>query len=117
MMSDEEENGISLEKEIIFVAKLHETLVNNFDLEPVSINLRKDPDFGYQAGDFILKYDLGFGDELIVTCRREGGNMLITLDSGGRQMHYSIPLDLYVDDDFMPVVDEEFEKLISDWFE
>lgn len=117
MTADKVEDEISLDKDLIFVSKLHETLVNNFDLTPVSILLRKDPDFGFSAGDFVLEYDLGYGEELIVSCRREGGNMLISLNSGDRDMRYSIPLDLYVDDEFMPVVDEEFERMISEWFE
>jgi len=115
-----EESGneeVELDKEIIFVSKLHEILVGNFDLQPISILLRKDPDLGYEAGEFVMHYDLGFGEELLIRCKREGGNMLISLDSGGREMHYAIPLDLYVDDDFLPVVDEEFEQLVGEWFE
>lgn len=114
--SDQEET-IPLDKEIIFVVKLHETLVSGFDISPVSISLRKDPDLGFLEGEFLMEYDLGYGDTLMVTCMREGGNMLISLSSSGKETNYSVPLDMFIDDDFMPVVDEEFTKLVQDWFE
>lgn len=115
--SGDEEDAVSLDKEIIFIVKLHETLVRGFDISPVSICLRKDPDFGFLEGEFVMEYDLGYGDSLNVVCKREGGNMLISLSSSGKETDYSVPLDLFVDDDFMPVVDEEFMKLVQDWFE
>lgn len=114
---DDEEDAISLDKEIVFVVKLHETLVSGFDISPASISMRKDPDFGFSEGEFLMEYDLGYGDTLMVTCRREGGNMLISLSSSGKETNYSVPLDMFIDDDFMPVVDEEFTKLVQDWFE
>jgi hypothetical protein len=114
---EEPEDMVELDKEMVFVVKLHETIVSNFDVTPLSINLRKDPDFGLLEGEFVLEYDLGFGEKLIIVCKREGGNMLIILESGEKQMNYSVPLDLYIDDDFMPVIDEEFMKLVQDWFE
>jgi len=114
---DDDENTVSLDKEIVFVVKLHETFVSGFDISPVSISLRKDPDFGFSEGEFLMEYDLGYGDTLMVTCRREGGNMLISLSSSGKETNYSVPLDMFIDDDFMPVVDEEFTKLVQDWFE
>jgi len=114
---DDDENTVSLDKEIVFVVKLHETFVSGFDISPVSISLRKDPDFGFSGGEFLMEYDLGYGDTLMVTCRREGGNMLISLSSSGKETNYSVPLDMFIDDDFMPVVDEEFTKLVQDWFE
>jgi len=113
----DDENTVSLDKEIVFVVKLHETFVSGFDISPVSISLRKDPDFGFSDGEFLMEYDLGYGDTLMVTCRREGGNMLISLSSSGKETNYSVPLDMFIDDDFMPVVDEEFTKLVQDWFE
>jgi hypothetical protein len=114
---EDDEQIISLDKEIVFVVKLHETLVSGFDISPVSISMRKDPDFGFSEGEFLMEYDLGYGDTLIVTCIREGGNMLISLSSSGKETNYSVPLDMFIDDDFMPVVDEEFTKLVQDWFE
>lgn len=117
MTGEGREEEISLDKDIIFVSKLHEILVANFDLQPLSIRLRRDPHIGFQGGDYVLLYDLGFGDELSVSCRREGGNMIVTLDSGGRRTTYSLPIDLYIDDEFMPVIDEEFERTVSEWFE
>jgi len=114
---DDDEDTISLDKEIVFVVKLHETLVSGFDISPVSISMRKDPDFGFSEGEFLTEYDLGYGDTLMVTCRREGGNMLISLSSSGKETNYSVPLDMFIDDDFMPVVDEEFTKLVQVWFE
>jgi hypothetical protein len=114
---DDDEDAISLDKEIVFVVKLHETLVSGFDISPVSIGMRKDPDFGFSEGEFLMEYDLGYGDTLMVTCRREGGDMLISLSSSGKETNYSVPLDMFIDDDFMPVVDEEFTKLVQDWFE
>ncbi|MDH4123339.1 MAG: hypothetical protein OEV21_04590 [Thermoplasmata archaeon] len=111
------EEMISLDKEIIFVVKLHETLVTNFDVIPMSISLRNDPEFGPVEGEFVLEYDLGFGEMLVLTCKREGGNMLIALESGDKIMNYSVLLDMYVDDDFMPVTDGEFSMLIENWFE
>lgn len=117
MAFDESEDEIVLDKDVIFLSKLHETLINNFDLIPVSIRFRKDPDIGFAGGDFLLQYDLGYGEELLISCRREGGNILIELESGEKQVNYSVPLDLFVDDEFMPVVDEEYEKLVVKWFE
>ena len=114
---EDDEDSISLDKEIVFIVKLHETLVSGFDVSPISISMRSDPDLGFSDGDFFMEYDLGYGDTLIVTCKREGGNMLITLSSSGKESDYSVPLDQYVDDDFMPVVDEEYSKLVQDWFE
>jgi hypothetical protein len=114
---DDDEGRVSLDKEIVFIVKLHETLVSGFDVSPVSISMRRDPDFGFSGGDFLLEYDLGYGDTLIVACKREGGNMLISLSSSGKEFDSSVPLDQYVDDDFMPVVDEEFTRLVQDWFE
>jgi len=116
-VEDDDEGSIPLDKEIVFVVKLHETLVSGFDVSPVSISMRSDPDFGFSGGDFLMEYDLGYGDTLIVTCKREGGTMLISLSSSGKESDYSVPLDQYVDDDFMPVVDEEYAKLVQDWFE
>lgn len=113
----DDEDMVEIDKEMVFVVKLHETIVSNFDVAPMSINLRKDPDFGLLEGEFVLQYDLGFGEKLVIICKREGGNMLIILEAGEKQTNYSVPLDLYVDDDFMPVVDEEFVKLVQDWFE
>ena len=114
---EDDEDIVSLDKEIVFVVKLHETLVSGFDISPVSISMRKDPDFGFSEGEFLMEYDLGYGDTLMATCRREGGNMLISLSSSGKETNYSVPLDLFIDEDFMPVVDEEFTKLVQDWFE
>jgi hypothetical protein len=114
---DDDEETVSLDKEIVFVVKLHETLVSGFDISPVSICLRRDPDFSFSEGEFLMEYDLGYGDTLKVTCRREGGNMLISLSSSGKETNYSVPLDMFIDDDFMPVVDEGFTKLVQDWFE
>ena len=116
-VGEDDEDTIPLDKEIVFIVKLHETLVSGFDISPVSIGLRKDPDFGFLQGEFLMEYDLGYGDTLMVTCRREGGNMLISLSSSGKETNYSVPLDLFIDDDFMPVVDDEFTKLVQDWFE
>jgi len=111
------EDEISLDKELIFVAKLHETLVNNFEVSPVSIRLRKDSELGFADGEFVLEYDLGFGEMLTIYMRREGGEMLISIESGDKRMDYPVPLDMYIDDDFMPVPDEEFVALVQDWFE
>ncbi|MEM2839768.1 MAG: hypothetical protein QW505_05620 [Thermoplasmata archaeon] len=113
----DDEDEISLDKEVIFVAKLHETLVNNFEVSPVSIRLRKDSEFGFSDGEFVLEYDLGFGEMLVISMKREGGEMLISIESGDRRMDYPVPLDMYIDDDFMPVPDEEFVSLVQDWFE
>lgn len=115
--SDEDSDEIILDKELMFVAKLHEALVSNFEVAPVSIRLRKDPQFGFADGEFVLEYDLGFGEMLLISMRREGGEMLISIESGDRRMDYPIPLDNYIDDDFMPVPDEEFVTLIQEWFE
>jgi len=112
-----EDSVINLDKEIVFIVKIHEILVKNFEVSPVSIGLREDPDIGLEGADFILDYDLGFGDSLSLMCRREGGNMLITLVSSDREINHSVPLDAYVDDDFMPVADEEFVNLVQNWFE
>ena len=114
---DDEENEIGLDKELIFVAKLHETLVSNFEVAPVSIRLRKDPEFGFADSEFVLEYDLGFGEMLLISMKREGGEMLISIVSGDKRMDYPIPLDNYVDDDFMPAQDEEFLLLVQEWFE
>lgn len=115
--SDEGSDEIILDKELMFVAKLHEALVSNFEVAPVSIRLRKDPQFGFANSEFVLEYDLGFGEMLLISMRREGGEMLISIESGDRRMDYPIPLDNYIDDDFMPVPDEEFVALIQEWFE
>lgn len=115
--SDEGSDEIILDKELMFVAKLHETLVSNFEVAPVSIRLRKDPQLGFADGEFVLEYDLGFGEMLLISMRREGGEMLISIESGDRRMDYPILLDNYIDDDFMPVPDEEFVALIQEWFE
>lgn len=113
----DDEDTISLDKELMFVAKLHETLVNNFEVTPVSIRLRKDPESRVADSEFVLEYDLGFGETLLISLMREGGEMLISIVSGDKRMDYPIPLDNYIDDDFMPVPDEEFVSLVQDWFE
>jgi len=113
----DEADEISLDKELIFVAKLHETLVSNFEVSPVSIRLRKDPELGFSDTEFVLEYDLGFGETLLISMRREGGEMLISIESGDRRLDYPVLLDMYIDDDFMPVQDEEFIELVQDWFE
>jgi len=113
----DEADEISLDKELIFVAKLHETLVSNFEVSPVSIRLRKDPELGFSDAEFVLEYDLGFGETLLISMRREGGEMLISIESGDRRLDYPVLLDMYIDDDFMPVQDEEFIELVQDWFE
>jgi len=106
-----------LDKEMVFIVKMHEVLVTNFEVSPVSMSLREDPDLGIKGADFVLEYDLGYGDEMCIVCRREGGNMLVTLLSNDREIDHTVPLDSYVDDDFMPVADEEFVKLVQSWFE
>ena len=120
-MADEEGEGeegiVQLDKEVIFIAKMHEILVKNFEVSPVSISLREDPDIGLDGLDFLLEYDLGFGDSLSLECRREGGDMLVTLVSSEREISHAVPLDSYVDDDFMPVGDDEFNDLVQSWFE
>jgi len=121
-MADEESDGgeeaaVALDKELIFIVKMHEVLVSNFEVSPVSISIREDPDLGLRGADFILDYDLGYGESMSIVCRREGGDMLITLFSNDKEISHTIPLDSYVDDDFMPVVDEEFAKLVQNWFE
>ena len=108
---------VPFDKEIIFVAKLHEILVNAYDVEPVTIGIRSDRDFGLVESEFVMKYDLGFGEELVIVCKREGANMLLSLSSGGRRIEHEVLLDLYVDDAFVPVVGEEFENLVHQWFE
>jgi hypothetical protein len=114
---DGEENVFPFDKELVFIVKMHEILVTTFEVSPVAINLREDPDIGVSGADFILDYDLGFGEELSIVCRREGGNMTVTLFSNDREIDHTVPLDEYVDDDFMPVADEEFTKLVHSWFE
>lgn len=116
-VEDSEEGVLHLDKEIVFISKIHEMLVKNFEVSPVSISLREDPDIGLEGADFALDYDLGFGDSLNLICRREGGNMLVTLISNEREINHSVPLDEYIDDDFMPVGDEEFASLVQSWFE
>lgn len=112
-----DEGVVQLDKEIVFIARMHETLVKNFEVTPVSIRLREDPDIGLDGADFVLDYDLGYGDSLCLVCRREGGEMLVTLISNDREISHSVQLDSYIDDDFMPVEDEEFANLVQSWFE
>ena len=115
---DKGEDAMSpIDKEMVFIVKIHETLVTNFEVSPVAMSLREDPDLGAKGADFVLDYDLGYGEELSIVCRREGGNMLVTLFSNEREINHTVPLDEYIDDDFMPVADEEFTKLVQNWFE
>ena len=115
--SDEEGVLIPLDKEMVFVVKMHEILVINFEVIPESMSLRTDPDGGSDEIEFVLEYDLGYGESLSIVCRREGGNMMITLFSNDREVNYTVPLDMYVDDDLMPVPDEDYTKLVQGWFE
>lgn len=108
---------VALDKELVFIVKMHEILVSNFEVSPISISIREDQDIGLKGADFVIEYDLGYGESMSIVCRREGGNMLITLFSNDREISHSVPLDSYIDDDFMPVVDEEFAKLVQNWFE
>ncbi len=114
---DEDVDNIPLDKEMVFIVKLHETLVSNFEVSPISMTLRVNPDVGPDEKEFILLYDLGYGDSLRMECIREGGNMMITLISNDREVSYSVPIDSFVDDDLMPVADEEYARLVQGWFE
>jgi len=115
--SDEGIDSIPLDKEMVFIVKMHETLVSNFEVSPISMSLNIDPDVGPEEIEFVLRYDLGYGDALRIECRREGGNMMISLISNDRKVDYSAPIDSYVDDDLMPVADEEYARLVQGWFE
>ncbi len=108
--------GLPLDRDIILVVSLHETLVRTYGARPISIKFLVDSQRRNSVdGHYEAEYELPGGLQMKLFCKLVGDNMVVKVDRGGGQLSYSINIDRYVDDDLMPIPSTEYDDLVSHW--
>lgn len=110
------EAGLPLDKDLILVIALHETLVRNHGAKPIAMKFLLDSQRSDGVdGHYETEYEIKGGRVLKLFFKRVRNDMIVKVDKGRGQMSYSINIDRCVDEDLMPTPTKEYDDLASQW--
>lgn len=110
------EAGLPLDKDLILVVALHETLVRNHGAKPIAMKFLLDSQRSDGVdGHYEAEYEIRGGRQLKLIFKRVRNDMVVKADKGAGQVSYSINIDRYVDEDLMPIRSQEYDDLVSHW--
>ena len=110
------EAGFTIDRNMILVTTLNQVLVRKHGARAISMKFLVDSHrMNGLDGHFEMEYELKDGALLRINCKETGSDMLFRVRRNGTQLNYSVPVDVYVSDDFVPTSMSEYEDLVMRW--
>ncbi len=110
------EAGFTIDRNMILVTTLNQVLVRRHGARAISMKFLIDSSrMNGMDGHFEMEYELKDGALLRINCKEDGGEMIFRVHRNGTQLNYSVPVEVYVSDDFVPTSMSEYEDLVMHW--
>ena len=108
--------GLLIDRDMVMVIGLHQTLVRRHGARPVSLKFLLDSQrSGAVDGHYDMEYELVDGAPLRVRCKPQGRSMLFEVSRGEGRMNYSVNMDRFVDEDLVPISTADYEDMVRHW--
>jgi hypothetical protein len=110
------EAGMTIDKDMVLVMKIHEVLVGEMGAKPLALKFLIDSQrvFGVD-GHYEAEYMLKEGGSLIFMCKQIKKDMIFRVSMGRGQMNYAVEMDKFVGDDLMIKSIFDIKELIEQW--
>ncbi|MCJ2533470.1 MAG: hypothetical protein LN411_06095 [Candidatus Thermoplasmatota archaeon] len=110
------EAGFTIDRNMILVTTLNQVLVRKHGARAISMKFLVDSSrANCMDGHFEMEYELKDGALLRINCKENGDDMIFKVRRNGTQLNYSVPVEVYVSDDFVPTSMLEYEDLVMRW--
>ncbi len=110
------EAGMTIDKDLVLVMKIHEVLVGEMGAKPLALKFLIDAQrvFGVD-GHYEAEYELKEGGSLIYMCKQIKKDMIFRVSFGKGQMNYAVELDKFVGDDLIVKSIFDVKELVEQW--
>ena len=110
------EAGMTIDKDMILVLKIHELLVQEYGAHPVTLKYVLDSQRANgMDGHYEAEYDFRNGKTLKFMCKLVRRDMIFRVMAGMNQLNYALDLNKMVDDDLIPVSMLDIRELVDQW--
>ncbi len=111
-----EEAGMPIDKDMVLVMKIHETLVGELGARPITLKYVVDSQrMNGGNGHYEAEYEFKSGPNLKFMCKLVRRDMIFRVMLGPRQLNYAIDLNKLIDDDLMPRSYLDIRELVDQW--
>jgi hypothetical protein len=108
--------GMPIDKDMVLVIKIHETLVGELGARPITLKYVVDSQRANGVGGhYEAEYEFKSGPNLKFMCKLVRRDLIFRVMLGPRQLNYAIDLNKLIDDNLMPISYLDIRELVEQW--